>query len=197
MRRTAVLKRIAKAARTAGVEFSTLELTNHTGLTVGAVRTTIGRHGEISEGTAEALCSATTPRTGKGTVATVMQEFTSTARKDGRWWVVQCDQHPGAISQVARLDQAQEHQREAIAFVAGLSQEVIAVTVRTVLDPGITLELEQADRLRREAESAARLSAERRRHAALAMKAAGLTVRDMGAVLRVSHQRAHQLVSSK
>jgi len=52
-------------------------------------------------------------------VATVTQtltsNFTSTARKDGRWWVVQCDQHPGAISQVARLDQAQEHQREAAA----------------------------------------------------------------------------------
>jgi len=64
----------------------------------------------------------------------MMQEFTSTARKDGRWWVVQCDQHPGAISQVARLDQAQEHQREAIAFVAGLPREVISVTVRTVTE---------------------------------------------------------------
>ena len=196
MRRTVVLKKIAKAAKTAGVEFSIMELTNHTGLTVGAVRTTIGRHGEISEGTAKALYSATTTPTGKGMVATVMQEFTATARKDGRWWVVKCDQHPGAISQVARLDHAQEHQREAIAFVAGLSQEVIGVTVRTVLDPAITLELEQADRLRREAESAAGLSAERRRHAALAMKAAGLTVRDIGTVLRVSHQRAHQLVSN-
>jgi hypothetical protein len=129
-------------------------------------------------------------------VATVMQEFTSTARKDGRWWVVQCDQHQGAISQVARLDQAQEHQREAIAFVADLPQEVISVTVRTVLDPAITLELEEADRLRLESESAAELSAARRRHAALAMKAAGLTVRDIGTVLHVSHQRAHQLVSN-
>jgi hypothetical protein len=195
MRRAVVLKKIAKAAKTAGVKYSILELTNHTGLTVGVVRTTIGRHGEISERTAEALYSATTTPTGKGMAATVVPQFTSTARKDGRWWVVQCDQHPGAISQVARLDQAQEHQREAVAFVAGLNQEVIGVTVRTVLDPAITLELEQADRLRREAESAAGLSAERRRHAALAMKAAGLTVRDIGTVLRVSHQRAHQLVS--
>jgi hypothetical protein len=129
-------------------------------------------------------------------VATVMQQFTSTARKDGRWWVVQCDQHPGAISQVARLDQAQEHQREAIAFVAGLPQEKVSVTVRAALDPAITLQLEEADRLRLESESAAKLSAEGRRHAALAMKAAGLTVRDIGTVLHVSHQRAHQLVSN-
>ena len=123
-------------------------------------------------------------------------EFTSTARKDGRWWVVQCEQHPGAISQVARLDQAQEHQREAIAFVANLPQETITVTVRVILDPAIILEMEAADKLREEAESAAELSATRRRHAALAMKAAGLTVRDIGTVLHVSHQRAHQLLNT-
>lgn len=128
-------------------------------------------------------------------VETMTQEFTSAARKDGRWWVVQCDQHAGAVSQVARLDQAQEHQREAIAFVANLPMEVISVTVRTLLDPAITRELEEADRLRGESEAAAALSAARRRHAALAMKAAGLTVRDIGTVLHVSHQRAHQLVS--
>ena len=91
-------------------------------------------------------------------------QFTSIARKDGRWWVVQCEQHPGAISQVARLDQAQERQREAIAFVANLPQETIVVTVRAVLDPAITLEIEAADKLREEAESAAGLSATRRRH---------------------------------
>ena len=129
-------------------------------------------------------------------VATMTHQFTSIARKGGRWWVVQCEQHPGAISQVARLDQAQEHQREAIAFVANLPQETIVVTVRAVLDPAITLEIQAADKLREEAESAAGLSATRRRHAALAMKAAGLTVRDIGTVLHVSHQRAHQLLNT-
>lgn len=67
---------------------------------------------------------------------------------------------------------------------------------RWVLDPAITLEMEEADRLRAEAKSAAELSATRRRHAALAMRAAGLTVRDIGTVLHVSHQRAHQLLNS-
>jgi len=66
VRRTVVLKRIAKAAKTANVEFFTQELTNHTGLTVGTVRTTISRHSEISEGTAEALYRQLQPALGKG-----------------------------------------------------------------------------------------------------------------------------------
>ena len=66
MKRTVVLKKIAKAAKSAGVEFATTELTNHTGLTVGDVRTTIGRHSEISEGTAEALYRQRQPALGKG-----------------------------------------------------------------------------------------------------------------------------------
>jgi hypothetical protein len=66
MKRAVVLKRIAKAAKSAGVEFSTQELRNHTGLKLGDVRTTIGRHSEISEGTAEALYRQLQPVLGKG-----------------------------------------------------------------------------------------------------------------------------------
>ena len=66
MKRTVVLKKIAKAAMTTGVEFSTQELTNHTGVTVGAIRTTIGRHSEVSEGTAEALYRQLQPALEKG-----------------------------------------------------------------------------------------------------------------------------------
>ena len=55
MKRTVMLKKIAKAARSAGVEFATTELTNHTRLPVGDVRTTHGRPNEISAGPAPAL----------------------------------------------------------------------------------------------------------------------------------------------
>ncbi len=85
---------------------------------------------------------------------------------------------------------------EDIDLMAIHDRHAVAVTIRVVLDPAITLEMEEADRLRKEAESTAALSATRRRHAALAMKAAGLTVRDIGTVLHVSHQRAHQLLNS-
>jgi hypothetical protein len=56
--------------------------------------------------------------------------YTSEARKEGDWWIVQSDQEPRAISQVAELDQATEAQREAIAFVADVPAESIDVIVR-------------------------------------------------------------------
>ncbi len=55
MKRTAIIKKIRQAAKDARVDYVEVERTNHTGLIVGSVRTTIARHGEIAEGTAEAL----------------------------------------------------------------------------------------------------------------------------------------------
>lgn len=55
--------------------------------------------------------------------------YTSTARRDGRWWVVQNDQHPGAISQAATLEDAARDQQEAIAFVAGVDPAAVRVEV--------------------------------------------------------------------
>ena len=121
--------------------------------------------------------------------------YTSTARRDGRWWVVQCDQHPGALSQVARLDQAVEHQREAIAFVADVRESDVEVTVVPVIDPAVREDLETVHALREHAATDEREAAERWQRAARTLKAEGLTVRDIGAVLGVSYQRAHQLVS--
>ena len=65
-KRSVVLNKMTTAARSAGVEFSSQQLENLPGITVGGVRTTIGRHGEISEGTAEALYRQLQPALGKG-----------------------------------------------------------------------------------------------------------------------------------
>lgn len=38
-----------------------------------------------------------------------MIDYTATAKREGRWWVVQCVEEPNAITQVARLDQVDEY----------------------------------------------------------------------------------------
>lgn len=119
--------------------------------------------------------------------------YTSHARKEGRWWVVQNDQVPGAISQVTRLDQAADAQREAIAFVADVAPDSIDVLVRVSISPEIDREVEEAAALRAEAQQREQRAAGLRRGVALRLEADGYTVRDIGVVLGVSYQRAHQL----
>lgn len=122
-----------------------------------------------------------------------MREFTATARKDGRWWVVQCDQYPDALSQVARLGQAEAHQREAIAFVADLDEDEISVTVVPLLDVDVARGLDQVRKQRAEAERLQRNASERIVKLTKELLGRGLSMRDVGEVLGVSHQRVAQL----
>lgn len=123
--------------------------------------------------------------------------YTATARRDSGWWVVQCDQHPGAISQVARLAHAEEVHREAIAFIADVPLESVVVTVTPEVDPLVAEELAEADRLRQTANDAERRASEKRRHAAGQLAKSGMTVRDVGIVLGVNYQRAAKLIGPR
>jgi len=121
--------------------------------------------------------------------------YTSQAHKEGRWWIVQNDQLPGAISQVTRLDQAEEAQQEAIAFVANVPAESVEVLVRVNIRPDIDRELAEAAALRAEAQEKEARAASIRIEVAHSLESEGFTVRDIGVVLGVSYQRAHQLIS--
>jgi hypothetical protein len=66
MKRVAVLKKLRRAAKAAGVEYSEIELSNHLGVTVGTVRSTIGRHNEVAEGTVQAFYKQYEDVLGKG-----------------------------------------------------------------------------------------------------------------------------------
>jgi hypothetical protein len=121
--------------------------------------------------------------------------YTATARRDGPWWVVQCDQLPAAISQVRRLDQAPDIHREAIAFVAGIPADQVEVDVVADVPTAVTDTLRRVATLRAEVTAAEVEARSLWTAAARELHAAGLTVRDVGTVLGVSYQRAHQLVS--
>jgi predicted RNase H-like HicB family nuclease len=58
-----------------------------------------------------------------------MTRYTVTAERSGQWWALQCVEVPGAVSQVRRLDQAEDMMREAIAWVAGVPEDSIEIDV--------------------------------------------------------------------
>ena len=120
--------------------------------------------------------------------------YTVTAQRAGRWWALQCVEVPGALSQVARLDQADQIV-EAIAWVAGVDPATVEIDVQPVLPPAAAEHAARAAQLREDADLARSAAAAEHREAAGVLHEAGLSVRDIGAVLGVSFQRAHQLVS--
>lgn len=64
-----------------------------------------------------------------------VSHYTVTAQTSGRWWSLQALEAPAALSQVSRLDQA-EQIIEAIAFVTGEAEDEISIEVRPVNLPG-------------------------------------------------------------
>lgn len=123
-----------------------------------------------------------------------MTTYTVTAERGQRNWVLQCVEVPGAISEAARLDQA-DVIKEAIAWVADVPEDSIEIVLQPVLPEAARVHMTQAEELRRASAEANRRAAEEARAAALGLADAGLSVRDIGSVMGVSHQRAQQLVT--
>ncbi|MEY9852991.1 hypothetical protein ABH923_002669 [Leifsonia sp. EB41] len=126
----------------------------------------------------------------------LMSTFTVTAERTAKWWVLQAVEAPGAISQVARLDQVAQI-KEALAFVTGESEEDIEIDVRLSLPAAAEVAHRLAVERRAEAAQANREAAYYARLTARELASSGLSVRDIGTILGVSYQRAHQLVTAE
>lgn len=119
--------------------------------------------------------------------------FTVTAERGrGPWWVTECAE-VGAVSQVRRLDQAADDIREAIAYLSGLPEDSFDIEVTPVLPDAFWEALRAAQGQRDVAAAANRAAAELNQRAARVLRDEGLTLRDVGHLMGVSHQRAAQL----
>lgn len=120
--------------------------------------------------------------------------FTVTAeRGHGAWWVTECAEL-GCVSQVRRLSQVADDIREALAFQSGLAEDAFDIVVVPVLPTAYVEAAQEAEAQREAAAMAQSRAAELARESARALHAAGLTLRDIGTVMGVSHQRAAQLL---
>ena len=122
-----------------------------------------------------------------------MASYRATVARDGRLWLVRVD---GVGSTQARhLRELDTMAKDLIALMTNDNPEEV------VVDYDIRLPAEVADHLRR-SEALRAASAEAQAAAAAEVRSAarqlheqGVALRDVGKVLGVSHQRAHQLVS--
>lgn len=123
------------------------------------------------------------------------ERYEVTVRRDGRFWYIEIPALDGA-TQARNLGEVDEMARDYISSVTEIPEERIEVAVTIELPADVQAHLAAASALREEEAHARARAAEESRAAARALKSQGLTVREVGAALGVSHQRAQQLISA-
>jgi hypothetical protein len=113
----------------------------------------------------------------------------------GDQWGVTVPDVPGAISLVRKLSRAEEHIREAIAFVAKIDAAAFDVTVHLTLPQSD--ELAEVRSLTLRAEQLQREAADRTRVLVKQLSADGITGGDLATILGVSPQRVSQLLAGQ
>lgn len=124
------------------------------------------------------------------------QQYRVEARPAGRgWWTIRVPEVTGALSQARRLDRVEAMAQEAIALVLEVDEAEVAVGVEVVLPEKAREALNEALLAKEQARSAELAAAEQWTEAARQLTGEGLSMRDVGVVMGVSHQRVAQLLA--
>ena len=115
---------------------------------------------------------------------------------DGRW-SVELAEEPRVHTWGKTIDQALIRMREAAALWFQTDEASIKLTAHPVLPTTTGRAVEQARKARDRARTADRLAIEQTRKAAVALTSRGISMRDAAAILGISHQRVHQLLTSE
>ena len=125
------------------------------------------------------------------------KHYAATVVREGKWWMIEIPELDG-LTQARKLNEAELMAREWVAATLDVPVEEIAVNI-TVDRVGAIDISERLGILRSERERAETLEREALIHAtelAKALAAEQLTVREVGTIMGISFQRAHQLMKS-
>jgi len=116
------------------------------------------------------------------------------AIRSGKWWALEFPDHQGVHSQVKRLDQAPEMAAEALSF--SLDTTIVAgqIEVDITLPPLLDSAVRDAAQSRLAAASSAEAAKQSMVLAVTRCADNGLSARDMGELLGVSHQYASKIL---
>jgi len=113
--------------------------------------------------------------------------------RDGKFWRVHVPQ-VGRSTQARNLREIEPMAVDLIVIMDDIQRSAFQLDVRIALPGDVRHELEEAAELREKAACAQAEAARLSRAAAYRLHDLGLPLRDIGKVLGVSYQRAHQLV---
>lgn len=115
-------------------------------------------------------------------------------QRDGKFWLIQVPGLEGG-TQARTLAEVDEMSRDFITLMTDSVESSFDIDVNIQLPVEVVAHLAESVRLREVAAIARGQSAEEARMAARLLKSSGMTVREIGRALKISHQRAQQLVS--
>lgn len=118
--------------------------------------------------------------------------YDASVGREGAWWIVRVPAVNG-VTQARRLSDVPLMARELVA--ATLDVPLDAVSINVHHDPYIVEKVADINNARAHAADLEREASKDARELARFLVKTGVPLRDVGTILGVSHQRAHQLVS--
>lgn len=125
-----------------------------------------------------------------------MKTFDIKVSRDGRWWMIEIPELDG-LTQARRLAEVEEMATSYIAMETDLPASAVCVGEMHIQVGGedVATEMGEIAELRTELKRMEQLVAQRMREMARRLAGSDVPVRDIGAALKVSHQRASQLLN--
>jgi len=124
-----------------------------------------------------------------------MTTYQAKVSRDGRYWLVHIPEID-KYTQARNLAEVEPMARDLISLWLEIEPDTFEIVLQVDLSAEVCHHLDLAMKYRQEAVEAQAEAAREYRAAALTLRAEGLTVRDVGAALGVSFQRAQQLISA-
>jgi len=121
--------------------------------------------------------------------------YTATCQRSQGWWAIRIPEVPGAFSQARRLHEVERMVRDVVSLALEVPPDSFDVRVVVTLSEPSQRVLDRALELRREAQLAAASAARATMEAVRSMvDGDGLSIREAGQLLDISHQRVAQLL---
>lgn len=118
-----------------------------------------------------------------------MSTYTALVSREGKFWHIEVPEI-GRVTQARNINEVDDMARDLIAIMAGIERGSVELDVRIQRPDSVRAHLSEVERAR-DAEAEARShGATELRAAAAELENAGLSVRELGAVLGVSYQAA-------
>lgn len=120
----------------------------------------------------------------------------SAQRNERGWWIIRVLDFRHVVTQARRASEIEEMARDVIALLEDVPPDSFDVDITHRVAGDLDDDIAEARRLRREADDLSARSREATADVARRLRDAGLSVREIGALLGIAHQRAQQILAA-